>query len=88
MVALRELWPKAVDNLTRWHVAARRIARAGITWLGPLRPAFAGFGAAYRVSGRFVACLDALKDDLADRVGDRCGRRCGLPAMSAPPTSA
>ena len=44
-------------------------------WLqrGPaeLRPAFARFGAAYRASGRFGECLDALKDDLADPVGDR-----------------
>jgi tight adherence protein B len=42
----------------------------------PLRPAFARFSAAYRASGRFGECLDALKDDLADPVGDRvcvCG---------------
>src|SRR5262249_48709870 len=37
----------------------------------PLRPAFARFSAAYRASGRFGECLDALKDDLADPVGDR-----------------
>jgi tight adherence protein B len=36
-----------------------------------LRPAFARFGTAYRASGRFSECIDALKDDLADPVGDR-----------------
>jgi tight adherence protein B len=36
-----------------------------------LRPPFARFAAAYRASGRFGDCLDALKADLADPVGDR-----------------
>ena len=36
-----------------------------------LRAPFARFAAAFRASGRFGACLDALKDDLADPVGDR-----------------
>jgi tight adherence protein B len=36
-----------------------------------LRAPFQRFGAAYRASGRFADCLDALKDDLADPVGDR-----------------
>jgi tight adherence protein B len=37
----------------------------------PLRPPFARFSSAYRASGRFADCLDALKSDLADPVGDR-----------------
>ncbi|HEY2043656.1 MAG TPA: hypothetical protein VGH11_13335, partial [Jatrophihabitans sp.] len=32
---------------------------------------FARFGAAYRASGRFGECIDALRNDLADPVGDR-----------------
>ncbi len=36
-----------------------------------LRAPFERFASAYRASGRFGACLDALKDDLADPVGDR-----------------
>lgn len=74
-VALRELWPEAVDNLAS-AVRAGMSLPEGLTALGirgpaPLRPAFARFGAAYRVSGRFGECLDALEDDLADPVGDR-----------------
>jgi tight adherence protein B len=46
---------------------------AALAVRGPaeLRPPFARFAAAYRVSGRFDSCLDALKDDLGDPVGDR-----------------
>lgn len=74
-VTLRELWPEAVDNLAS-AVRAGMSLPEGLTALGirgpaPLRPAFARFGAAYRVSGRFSECLDALEDDLADPVGDR-----------------
>ena len=74
-VALRELWPEAVDNLAS-AVRAGMSLPEGLTALGvrgpaALRPAFARFGAAYRVSGRFDECLDALEDDLADPVGDR-----------------
>ena len=75
MAALRELWPEAVDNLVS-AVRAGMSLPEGLSALssrGPahLRPAFARFGAAYRASGRFGPCLDALKDDLADPVGDR-----------------
>jgi hypothetical protein len=37
-----------------------------------LRAPFARFSAAYRASGRFGECLDALKDDLADPAGWNC----------------
>jgi tight adherence protein B len=75
MAALRELWPEAVDNLAS-AVRAGLSLPEGLSALSsrgpaPLRPAFARFGAAYRASGRFGPCLDALKDDLADPVGDR-----------------
>ena len=75
VAALRELWPEAVDNLAS-AVRAGMSLPEGLSALSsrgpaPLRPAFARFGAAYRASGRFGPCLDALKDDLADPVGDR-----------------
>ncbi len=74
-VALRELWPEAIDNLAS-AVRAGMSLPEGVSGLGvrgpePLRPAFARFGVAYRASGRFAECLGALKDDLADPVGDR-----------------
>jgi tight adherence protein B len=74
-VALRELWPEAIDNLAS-AVRAGMSLPEGVSGLAlrgpePLRPAFARFGSAYRASGRFAACLDALKQDLADPVGDR-----------------
>jgi tight adherence protein B len=74
-VALRELWPEAVDNLAS-AVRAGMSLPEGLSALAlrgpsPLRPAFARFSAAYRASGRFGECLDTLKDDLADPVGDR-----------------
>lgn len=74
-VALREVWPEAVDNLAS-AVRAGMSLPEGLSALalrGPaeLRPPFARFGTAYRASGRFNDCLDALKDDLADPVGDR-----------------
>ena len=74
-VALRELWPEAVDNLAS-AVRAGMSLPEGVSALGErgpaeLRPAFARFGVAYRATGRFGECLDALKDDLADPVGDR-----------------
>ncbi|MGN6609942.1 MAG: type II secretion system F family protein [Jatrophihabitans sp.] len=73
--ALRELWPEAIDHLAS-AVRAGLSLPEGLSALavrGPaeLRPPFARFGAAYRASGRFGECLDALKDDLADPVGDR-----------------
>jgi tight adherence protein B len=74
-VALRELWPEAVDNLAS-AVRAGMSLPEGLSALAlrgplPLRAPFARFSAAYRASGRFGECLDALKDDLADPVGDR-----------------
>ncbi|HJQ02049.1 MAG TPA: type II secretion system F family protein [Jatrophihabitans sp.] len=74
-VALRELWPEAIDNLASAVRAGMSLPEgvAGLAVHGPapLRPAFARFGAAYRASGRFADCLDTLKDDLSDPVGDR-----------------
>jgi tight adherence protein B len=74
-VALRELWPEAVDNLASAARAGMSLPE-GLSALGErgpteLRPAFSRFGTAYRASGRFGECLDALKDELADPVGDR-----------------
>jgi tight adherence protein B len=74
-VALRELWPEAVDNLAS-AVRAGMSLPEGLSALavrGPaeLRPAFGRFATAYRASGRFGDCLDRLEADLADPVGDR-----------------
>jgi tight adherence protein B len=73
--ALRELWPEAIDNLAS-AVRAGMSLPEGLSALavrGPaeLRAPFGRFAAAYRATGRFGDCLDALKDDLADPVGDR-----------------
>ncbi len=74
-VLLRELWPEAVDNLASAVRAGLSLPEglAGLAVRGPepLRAPFGRFGTAYRSSGRFGECLDALKDDLADPVGDR-----------------
>lgn len=75
LIALRELWPEAIDNLAS-AVRAGMSLPEGVSGLAqrgpePLRPPFARFGAAYRASGRFADCLDFLKADLADPVGDR-----------------
>jgi len=74
-VALRELWPEAVDNLAPAVRAGMSLpeALAALAVSGPveLRPPFARFGAAYRATGRFGDCLGTLKDELADPVGDR-----------------
>jgi tight adherence protein B len=72
---LREVWPEAIDNLAS-AVRAGMSLPEGLSALairGPveLRAPFARFAAAYRATGRFGDCLDALKDDLADPVGDR-----------------
>jgi tight adherence protein B len=74
-VALREVWPEAVDNLGS-AVRAGMSLPEGLSALavrGPaeLRPAFARFASGYRASGRFGECLDLLAADLADPVGDR-----------------
>jgi tight adherence protein B len=72
---LREVWPEVVDNLASAVRAGLSLPEAltALSSRGPevLRPPFARFGAEYRSSGRFGACLDRLKDDLADPVGDR-----------------
>jgi tight adherence protein B len=74
-VALRELWPEAVDNLASAVRAGMSLpeglADLGQRGPGELRAQFSRFGTAYRASGRFGECLDSLKDDLADPVGDR-----------------
>ncbi|MEP6851884.1 MAG: type II secretion system F family protein [bacterium] len=74
-IALRELWPEAVDNLGSAVRAGMSLPEAVSALAGrgpaPLRPAFARFGHAYRANGRFSTCLDLLKADLADPVGDR-----------------
>jgi len=74
-VALRELWPEAIDNLASAVRAGMSLPEglAGLAEHGPapLRPAFARFGAGYRASGRFAECLQSLKNELADPVGDR-----------------
>lgn len=74
-ILMRELWPEAIDNLASAVRAGMSLPEglAALAVRGPaeLRPPFARFGAAYRASGRFGACLDALKDDLADPIGDR-----------------
>jgi tight adherence protein B len=72
---LRELWPEAIDNLAS-AVRAGMSLPEGLSALavrGPveLRAPFGRFAAAYRATGRFGDCLDALKNDLADPVGDR-----------------
>jgi tight adherence protein B len=72
---LREVWPEVVDNLASAVRAGLSLpeALAALAVRGPevVRPSFARFGAEYRSSGRFGACLDRLKADLADPVGDR-----------------
>ncbi|MBV9821978.1 MAG: type II secretion system F family protein [Actinobacteria bacterium] len=74
-VALRELWPEAIDNLASAVRAGMSLPEAvsglGLRGPEPLRPAFGRFAVAYRASGRFAECLVSLKRDLADPVGDR-----------------
>lgn len=64
-VALRELWPEAVDNLAS-AVRAGMSLPEGLSALAlrgpePLRPPFARFSAAYRASGRFGDCLEWVR---------------------------
>lgn len=72
---VRDLWPDAVDHLTSGVRAGLSLpeALAQLGDRGPveLRPAFVAFGADYRATGRFVDCLERLKDRLADPVADR-----------------
>jgi tight adherence protein B len=74
-VALRELWPEAIDNLASAVRAGMSLPEgvAGLALHGPvpLRAPFARFRASYRASGRFAECLDTLKNELSDPVGDR-----------------
>lgn len=72
---LREVWPEAIDHLVSAVRAGMSIPEAlgALAVRGPeaLREPFARFDADYRTSGRFVDCLDDLKDRLADPIGDR-----------------
>ena len=61
-MALRELWPEAVDNLAS-AVRAGMSLPEGLAALGErgpaeLRPPFDRFGTDYRATGRFGECLD------------------------------
>ncbi len=72
---VRDLWPEAVDHLTSGIRAGLSLpeALAQLGDRGPteLRPAFRTFAEDYRATGRFVDCLDRLKERLADPVADR-----------------
>jgi tight adherence protein B len=74
-VALRDVWPEAIDNLAS-AIRAGMSLPEGLAALGErgpeqLRAAFTRFGAMYRTCGKFGPCLDGLKEELADPVGDR-----------------
>jgi tight adherence protein B len=75
VVAVRDAWPEAVDNLAGGIRAGLSLpeALAQLSERGPapLREPFAEFAREYRVSGSFGESLDRLKDRLADPVGDR-----------------
>lgn len=74
-VAVRELWPDAVDDLASAIRAGMSLPEAvgSLAERGPeqLRPAFAAFAEDYRATGRFIDALDRLKGRLADPVADR-----------------
>ena len=74
-VALRELWPDAVDDLASAIRAGMSLPEAvgSLAERGPeqLRPAFAEFAEDYRATGRFIDALERLKAQLADPVADR-----------------
>ncbi|HLR27245.1 MAG TPA: type II secretion system F family protein [Ruania sp.] len=74
-VALRELWPDAVDDLASAIRAGMSLPEAlsSLGRRGPeqLRPYFGEFAEDYRATGRFTDALDRLKDRLADPVADR-----------------
>jgi tight adherence protein B len=74
-VELRDVWPEVIDHLASGVRAGLALPEAlgslGLRGPEQLRPAFSRFAADYRSSGRFMDCLDRLKDDLADPVGDR-----------------
>lgn len=72
---VRDLWPEAVDHLTSGIRAGlslpEALAQLGERGPAELRPAFLVFAEDYRATGRFVDCLDRLKERLADPVADR-----------------
>ncbi len=72
---VRDLWPEAVDHLTSGIRAGlslpEALAQLGERGPAELRPAFLTFAEDYRATGRFVDCLDRLKERLADPVADR-----------------
>lgn len=74
-VELRDVWPEVIDHLASGIRAGlalpEALAALGVRGPEQLRPAFRRFGADYRSSGRFMECLDRLKDSMADPVGDR-----------------
>ena len=74
-VALRELWPDAVDDLASAIRAGMSLPEAvgSLAERGPeqLRGAFAEFAEDYSATGRFIDALDRLKARLADPVADR-----------------
>ena len=74
-VELRDVWPEVIDHLASGVRAGLALPEAlgslGVRGPEQLRPAFGRFAADYRSSGRFMDCLDRLKDALADPVGDR-----------------
>lgn len=75
LVALREVWPEAIDNLASAVRAGMSLPEGlgALAVRGPveLRAAFGRFAASYRTSGRFDAGVDGLKAELADPVGDQ-----------------
>nr|WP_159622658.1 type II secretion system F family protein [Ruania rhizosphaerae] len=74
-VALRELWPDVVDDLSSAIRAGMSLPEALISLAdrGPeqLRGEFTSFAEDYRATGRFADSLDRLKARLADPVADR-----------------
>lgn len=73
--ALREVWPEVLDDLVSGIRAGLTLPEAlsALGERGPeaVREPFARFAEDYRVSGRFVPSLDALKERMADPVADR-----------------
>lgn len=74
-VALRDVWPEAVDHVGSAIRAGMSLPEAlgQLGERGPeeLRPMFEDFARDYRASGDFSSALDRLKIRLADPVGDR-----------------
>lgn len=74
-MAMRDVWPEAVDNIGSAIRAGLSLAEAlgQLGERGPrqVRPAFSAFAQDFRATGRFDKCLDALKARLADPIADR-----------------